>query len=36
MAARIESMPAGADAVGIVLLILVLAAIWYVWRGGFR
>jgi hypothetical protein len=36
MAARIESMPAGADAVGVVLLILVLAAIWYVWRGGFR
>lgn len=36
MAARIHSMPAGADAVGLVLLILVLAAIWYVWRGGFR
>lgn len=36
MAARIDSMPAGGDAVGVVLLILVLAAIWYVWRGGFR
>jgi hypothetical protein len=36
LAARIDSMPAGGDAVGIVLLILVLAAIWYVWRGGFR
>ena len=36
IAARIDSLPAGGDAVGIVLLILVLAAIWYVWRGGFR
>ena len=36
MAARIHGMPAGADAVGVLLLILVLAAIWYVWRGGFR
>jgi hypothetical protein len=36
MAARIDAMPAGGDAVGVLLLILVLAAIWYVWRGGFR
>ncbi len=36
LAARIDSLPAGSDAVGLVLLILVLAAIWYVWRGGFR
>ena len=36
LAARIDAMPAGADAVGVLLLILVLAAIWYVWRGGFR
>jgi hypothetical protein len=36
MVARINTMPAGGDAVGLVLLILVLAAIWYVWRGGFR
>jgi hypothetical protein len=36
IAAQIDSLPAGGDAVGVVLLILVLAAIWYVWRGGFR
>ena len=36
LAARIDAMPAGGDAVGVLLLILVLAAIWYVWRGGFR
>lgn len=36
LAARIDGLPAGGDAVGVVLLILVLAAIWYVWRGGFR
>ena len=36
LAARIESLPAGADAVGVLFLILVLAAIWYVWRGGVR
>jgi hypothetical protein len=36
LAARIDSLPAGGDAVGVVLLILIVAAIWYVWRGGFR
>jgi hypothetical protein len=36
LAARIDSLPAGADAVGVLLIILVVAAIWYVWRGGFK
>ena len=36
LAARIDSLPAGGDTVGVLLLILILAAIWYVWRGGFR
>ena len=36
LAARIDSLPAGGDAVGVLLLILIVAAIWYVWRGGFR
>ncbi|HZM33569.1 MAG TPA: PA2779 family protein [Burkholderiales bacterium] len=36
LSARIDSLPAGGDAVGVLLLILVVAAIWYVWRGGFR
>ena len=32
LAGRIESLPAGADAWGVVLIILVLAAIWWVWK----
>ena len=36
LAGKIDAMPAGGDTAGVLLLILVLAAIWYVWRGGFR
>lgn len=36
LAGRIDSMPAGGDTAGILLLILVVAAVWYFWRGGFR
>jgi hypothetical protein len=29
---QIDSLPAGADAGGIILLLLVIAAIWWVWK----
>ena len=32
LAGRIDSMPAGADSSGIVLLIVVVAVIWWVWK----
>jgi hypothetical protein len=32
LAGRINSLPAGADTAGIILLILVIAAIWWVWK----
>jgi hypothetical protein len=32
VANRIESLPAGGDTAGVILLILVIAAIWWVWK----
>jgi hypothetical protein len=32
LANRIESLPAGGDTAGVILLILVIAAIWWVWK----
>jgi hypothetical protein len=32
LAAKIEQLPAGADTGGIILLILIIAAIWWVWK----
>jgi hypothetical protein len=32
LAERINTLPAGADTAGVILLILVIAAIWWVWR----
>lgn len=32
LAGQINSLPAGADGAGIVLLILIIAAIWWVWK----
>jgi hypothetical protein len=32
LAGRINSMPAGADSSGLILLIIVIAVIWWVWR----
>jgi hypothetical protein len=32
LAGQIESLPAGADAGGVILLILIIAAIWWVWK----
>ena len=32
LASRINSLPAGADTAGVLLLILVIAAIWWVWN----
>ena len=32
LANRISSLPAGADTAGVLLLILVIAAIWWVWK----
>jgi hypothetical protein len=32
LAGQINSLPAGADTAGIILLILVIAAIWWVWK----
>jgi hypothetical protein len=32
LAGRINSLPAGADTAGVILLILVIAAIWWVWK----
>jgi hypothetical protein len=36
LAGHINALPAGGDTVGVLLLIVVVAAIWWVWRGGFR
>ena len=32
LASRIQNLPAGADTAGVLLLILVIAAIWWVWK----
>jgi hypothetical protein len=32
LAGRINSLPAGADTGGVLLLILIIAAIWWVWK----
>lgn len=32
LASRINNLPAGADTAGVLLLILVIAAIWWVWK----
>ena len=32
LAHQIESLPAGGDTAGVILLILVIAAIWWVWK----
>ncbi|HWD22930.1 MAG TPA: PA2779 family protein [Burkholderiales bacterium] len=32
LAGRINSLPAGADTAGVILLILIIAAIWWVWK----
>ena len=32
LAGRIENLPAGADTAGVILLILIIAAIWWVWK----
>ena len=32
LAGRIERLPAGADSAGVILLILIIAAIWWVWK----
>src|SRR5262245_11636133 len=32
LAGRIERLPAGGDSAGVILLILVIAAIWWVWK----
>ena len=32
LAGRIESLPAGADTAGVILLILIVAAVWWVWK----
>jgi len=32
LAGKIEQLPAGADTAGVILLILIIAAIWWVWK----
>ena len=32
LASRIDSLPAGADTAGVILLILIIAAVWWVWK----
>lgn len=32
LAGRINSLPAGADTAGVILIILIIAAIWWVWK----
>ena len=32
LAGQINSLPAGADTAGILLLILIIAAVWWVWK----
>jgi hypothetical protein len=32
LAGQINSLPAGADTAGIILLVLIIAAVWWVWK----
>jgi hypothetical protein len=32
LAGRIERLPAGGDTAGVILLIVIIAAIWWVWK----
>lgn len=32
LAGRIEQLPAGADTAGVILLIVIIAVIWWVWK----
>ena len=32
LAGRIEQLPAGGDTAGVILLIVIIAAIWWVWK----
>lgn len=32
LAQRVENLPAGADTAGVILLILIIAAVWWVWK----
>ena len=32
LAGQINSLPAGADTAGVILLILIIAAVWWVWK----
>ena len=32
LAGRIQGLPAGGDTAGVILLILIIAAIWWVWK----
>jgi hypothetical protein len=32
LAGRINNLPAGADTAGVLILILIIAAIWWVWK----
>jgi len=32
LAGRIERLPAGGDSAGVILLIVIIAAIWWVWK----
>ena len=32
LAGQINSLPAGADTAGVILIILIIAAIWWVWK----
>ena len=32
LAQRIETLPAGGDTAGVILLILIIAAVWWVWK----
>jgi hypothetical protein len=32
LAGKIERLPAGGDTAGVILLIVIIAAIWWVWK----
>ncbi len=32
LAQRVENLPAGADTAGVILLILIISAVWWVWK----
>jgi hypothetical protein len=32
LAGKIQALPAGGDTAGVILLILIIAAIWWVWK----